>query len=121
METKKIIVSVLSLLILDIIWVTTYMGPRYNILVKNIQGSNMKVNKWSALFAYIFMVILLIQFVIKYKFSVLESFLFGMCLYGVYDFTCGAVFTKWDFNLAIIDVIWGGLVYATVTYISKQI
>ena len=44
------------------------------------------------------------------------SFVFGIILYGVYDFTCGAVFKNWNWNIAIIDVIWGGFVYFLATY-----
>ena len=62
------------------------------------------------------MVYLLNEVVIKYKLSEIETFLFGMCLYGVYDFTSGAIYKNWNFNLAIIDVLWGGFVYFISVY-----
>lgn len=105
-------------LILDIIWITLFMNPRYQILVKNIQGSAIQFNPYYAISAYILMVVLLYRFVIKYDFSLWETFLFGFCVYGVYDMTCGALFKKWDLKLAIIDMIWGGFVYMCAQYIS---
>jgi uncharacterized membrane protein len=42
-------------------------------------------------------------------------------LYGVYDLTCGAIFKNWDFNLAFVDMLWGGLVYTVSLYLSKQL
>lgn len=118
---NKILISLAALLILDILWLTYYMGPRYKIMIPIIQQSPMKVNYMSATIAYTFMAILLVQYVIKYNFKILETFLFGICLYGVYDFTCGAVFTKWDFTLALIDVIWGGFVFAITKYIHDSL
>lgn len=117
----KLPISLASLLILDIIWLYYYMGPRYHTMIPKIQKSPLKLNYKSAIIAYTFMGILLVQYVIKYNFNIFESFLFGVCLYGVYDFTCGSVFAKWDFNLAIIDVIWGGFVFAMTKYIHDSI
>ena len=47
--------------------------------------------------------------------------MFGLVLYGVYDFTIGAVLEKWSMSLAIIDVLWGGLVYFLACYVLKFI
>lgn len=123
MELKQKVASTLILLILDIIWIYFFMGPRYTTQIKQIQGSKMEVNKLSALIAYTLMVIGLHHFVLpklKNDFSFTNclsvSFVFGIILYGVYDFTCGAVFKDWNWNVAIIDVLWGGLVYFLATY-----
>ena len=51
MELKHKIASTLILLILDIIWIYFFMGPRYTTQIKQIQGSKMEVNKLSALIA----------------------------------------------------------------------
>lgn len=111
--------GVSTLLVLDLLWIYFYMRGQYQVLVPRIQGSGMKANVYSAIGAYALMVYLLVQVVIKYNMSLLESFLFGFALYGVYDLTCGAIFKKWDFKLAFIDMIWGGTVYMIANYVSK--
>ncbi len=123
MELKHKIASTLILLILDIIWIYFFMGPRYTTQIKQIQGSKMDVNKLSALMAYTLMVIGLQHFVLpklkndmSFTNCLNVSFVFGIILYGVYDFTCGAVFKDWNWNVAIIDVLWGGFVYFLATY-----
>ena len=123
MELKHKIASTLILLILDIIWIYFFMGPRYTTQIKQIQGSKMEVNKLSALMAYTLMVIGLQTFVLpklkndlSIKNCLSVSFVFGIILYGVYDFTCGAVFKDWNWNIAIMDVLWGGFVYFLATY-----
>ena len=64
------------------------------------------------LLAYLMMVIGLQVFVLDKKANgVLRAFVFGIILYGVFDFTCGAVIENWDMKLAIIDILWGGGVY----------
>lgn len=126
---KYRVVSTLILLVLDLIWLKTYMGPRYNTMINKIQGSEMKVNNIYAFFAYLLMVIGLNTFVlpklnfknINVKDCLKYGFLFGIILYGVYDFTCGAVFTKWNTKLALIDVLWGGVVYFLSCYLLKFI
>ena len=95
------------------------MGSQYSVLVKNIQGSNMKTNIIYGFFAYFLMVIGLNNFVlpkldtqnINFKSCLSSGFLFGIIVYGVYDFTCAAVLKDWDIKLALIDILWGGIVY----------
>jgi uncharacterized membrane protein len=118
--SKKELVAITTLLVLDLVWLNLYMGPRYQTMIKEIQGEKMIVNTMSAFSAYLLMIVALVVFVIRKNFTLVEAFLFGVCLYGVYDFTCGAVFKKWDFNLAIVDIIWGGVVYMTSVYVANQ-
>lgn len=118
--SKKELVAITTLLVLDLVWLNLYMGPRYQTMIKEIQSEKMIVNTMSAFSAYLLMIIALVVFVIRKNFTLVEAFLFGVCLYGVYDFTCGAVFKKWDFNLAIVDIIWGGVVYMTSVYVANQ-
>ena len=118
---KQVIVATISLLVLDIIWIYYFMGDKYKIMVKQIQGSSMNVNIKSAVGAYTLMIVVLANIIIKYNLSYLDTFILGFCLYGVYDLTCGAIFNKWDFHLAFADMLWGGIVYTTALYISREI
>lgn len=129
MKLKHILVSTTTLLLLDILWIYFFMGNKYKIMIKNIQGSDMKVNIIYASIAYLLMIIGLNYIVlplldinnITFKNCMSTGFLFGIILYGVYDFTIGAVLNKWDMKLAVIDVIWGGFVYFMSCYILKFI
>lgn len=120
MKYKTELIAVLALLVLDFMWLKFYMAPEYETLVKNIQGSKMSTNVLSAIGAYTLMIVLLINVVIKYKLSYVDTFIFGFCVYGVYDLTCGAIFKNWDFKLALLDMIWGGVVYTSALYLAKK-
>lgn len=125
---NKIIISSITLLVLDFCWIGLFMGGQYNRMVPLIQGSKMVMNYYSATLAYLLMIVGLQVFVIpninprKLLTSSLKyGFLFGIILYGVYDLTAGAVFKKWDFKLAIMDILWGGLVYFLTCLITFKI
>jgi uncharacterized membrane protein len=123
---KNYIISIIVLLILDIIWISLYMGKQYQKQINNIQN-NVLIPKYTyAIFAYFLMTIGLIQFVIpniKKENRLCDSFkygfIFGLIVYGIYDFTCAAIFKDWDIKLAFIDVIWGGFVYFIASYIGS--
>lgn len=117
-DLKKILVAIFVLLILDILWINFYMGGQYKKMVPKIQGSELEMKFVFAMFAYVLMVVGLVFFVLPnisdetpMKDSLLYGGLFGIILYGVYDFTAGAVLKDWDTPLAMKDIAWGGFVY----------
>tara|TARA_Y200000002_G_C22590359_1_gene624933 strand:- start:233 stop:613 length:381 start_codon:yes stop_codon:yes gene_type:complete len=123
---KKEIISVIILLVLDFLWIGLFMKNRYEKEIKQIQGSSMKVNIVYGFISYTLMVIGLVVFVlpnIRTEHRLLDSlkygFLFGMVVYGVYDFTAAAVLSKWNMTTSILDVLWGGTVYFLASYIGS--
>lgn len=124
LELKHRITSSLILLILDFLWLGTYMGKKYSIMIPRIQGSKMEINMISAFFSYFLMIVGLNVFVlpnldiknITIKDCLKYGFLFGVVVYGVYDLTAGAVLKNWDMKLGLIDILWGGIVYFLACY-----
>ena len=121
MNYSKIIFGICILLLLDFLWISLFMNNKYKILVENIQKEKFTLNIYSAVMAYLFMVVGLIMIVIKYKLSYIDTFIFGIVIYGVYDFTCGAIFKNWDFKLAILDILWGGFLFTITNYLINLI
>lgn len=86
----------------------------------------MQVNIVSAVSAYLLMVAGLNTFVIQpdadetIQSSLVRGFAFGVVVYGVYDFTAGAVFEKWDWPTAFMDVAWGGSVFAVASGVAHH-
>ena len=126
MNVKKSIIATLVLLLADFLWIGLYMGKQYQTQVLSIQGSNMKANPVFIVLAYLLMVVGLNVFVLpnirkghELEDSLKYGLTFGIVLYGVYDFTSGAVLTKWNKKLAIVDVIWGGFVYFIASYLGS--
>ena len=127
LKLKHRLISTTTLLVLDILWITLFMGSRYKIMIKDIQGSSMTTNILYAFIAYTLMVIGLNHFVlpnidvnnVSLQDCLSYGFIFGIVLYGVYDFTIGAVLKKWDMKLAVTDVLWGGFVYFMACYVLR--
>lgn len=117
----------ITLLVLDLLWIYLYMGKQYTHQIQQIQKSEMKVNPYLALLSYILMVIGLNMFVLpnirkdhEFEDTLKYGFTYGIILYGVYDFTAGAVLKDWNLRLSIIDILWGGFVYFVSSYVGSK-
>jgi len=89
----------------------------FNNQIKSIQGSEPKMNLLGAALCYIFLVIGINYFIIKPRKSVSDAFLLGIIIYGVYETTNYALLKNWSIITVIIDTLWGGILFATTTYI----
>lgn len=117
------LMSVIVLLILDFLWIGLFMNNQYKSMIRDVQKTDMKPKLPFAVLSYSLMVIGLLYFVLPNirKDSVEDclkyGFLFGIILYGVYDFTAAAVLKDWKMNVALIDILWGGTVYFIASYV----
>jgi len=50
-----------------------------------------------------------------------QAFILGATTYGIYEFTNMALFKDWDYKMAMIDTLWGGILYSLSTYIIRTI
>jgi uncharacterized membrane protein len=103
----------LLLLILDFIWIGLIFKNYFSPMINEIQNSPMKVRILPAIISYIFLFLLAIIFLPKCK-NVYESFLLGFCVYGVYDATNLATIKKWNYSVAIVDMLWGGILFSVI-------
>ena len=118
--------SGVSMLFIDYVYLTLVATKPFGDMVKIIQGSNMKVNTKYAGITYVIMLIgivfLSIPRVSKND-MIRDSFVYGgllgMVMYGVFDFTNLAIFSKYTLNNAILDTTWGIILTSIVTYIGS--
>ena len=93
------------------------MKNYFNNQVQRIQGSPIKINYLGTALCYIFLIIGINYFIIKPHKSVNDAFLLGIIIYGVYETTSYALLKNWSIITVIIDTLWGGLLFATTTYL----
>lgn len=115
---KGFIFSSIILLLLDSVYLTL-VGKAYSQQIFNIQKLPMKVRFSGALFSYLFLIIGLNYFIILRNKSALDAGILGTVIYGVYDATSYALLKDWDETHAVIDTLWGGVLLATTTLITK--
>lgn len=89
--------------------------------IELVQKSPMQINYFGAILSYVFLITALNYFIIKPKRNVNDAFLLGLVIYGVYETTNYALFTKWHIYTVIIDTLWGGILFASTTYLINML
>lgn len=116
--TKDIVKSLMLLLIIDIIYLSL-MSKHYGVLINNIQGSPLKLKIFPTLMVYILIYFGWYYFIYRkntnLKQKLKDSFVLGLTMYGVYEFTNQAIFNKWTFKTVVIDTMWGSMLLTLVT------
>jgi uncharacterized membrane protein len=85
-----------------------------------IQKTPMTLDLTSALFCYLFLSFGLYYFIIKSNKSLIDAFLLGLVIYGVFDTTNKALFSKWKWITVLFDTLWGGVLFLLTTYIYTK-
>jgi uncharacterized membrane protein len=96
--------------VLDGIYVNLIKSS-FNRQLKNIQGTDIKVNMIAAAITYIILIFGINYFIIQKKRSVSDAALLGFVIYGVYNFTNLALFSNWSILLSIVDTMWGAVLF----------
>jgi len=122
MKTKKIIISAILLIIIDFLYlffIKDYFLKQVQ-LVQN--GSSVSINYKSVILCYLFLIFGLNYFIITKPYqgikTVINAFILGVFVYGVYETTTIALFKKWNITLASLDVLWGGVLFSLTTYLT---
>ena len=118
--SKELIISALVMLGLDATYISI-IKDSYMKQIQNIQTTKPNVDMVAVVICYIFMIFGVNYFIIQKNASLLDAFLFGIVIYGVYDATSYALFSKWSAKLAIIYTIWGGILMMTTAYLTYKL
>lgn len=124
----KNLILAICMIILDIIWILLFMKTRYESQMLTIQNRPLEVNYLYVLISYILMLIGFVVFCVpninkkqRIKSSLIYGFLFGLILYGVYDFTAAAVIRDWDMKTALYDILWGASLFGGLSLLSSYL
>ena len=112
--------STLIFLALDSLYLKT-TSTHFNKVVKSIQGSNIKFNMSAAIACYIVLAFTINYFIIKDKRPVLDAFILGFVIYAVFDLTNMVIFKNWDLMTSLMDMTWGGVLFASTTYLTYKL
>jgi uncharacterized membrane protein len=115
-----LLVSAIVLVSIDFIYlniIKDFFGKQ----IQSVQGSKLEVNFLGAAICYILLIVGINYFIIKPRKSVSEAFLLGIIIYGVYETTSYALFKNWSILTVIIDTLWGGVLFASTTYIVNML
>ncbi len=128
---KIFLITLVVFLAIDFIWLGLVAPGFYKkemgSLVKQ-SGESLAPNWTAAIIAYIILAVGISFFVLPRISATTTSlqilllgFLFGVIVYGVYDFTNLSTLVGWSWRLTIVDTLWGGTVCALTTFVSHHI
>ena len=115
--------ALIAISILDYIYLKSTNNIFFK-LVNTIQKSPLKLRIYPTIVVYILIFLMWIIFIYNqkdkftFKKNIFRAFVLGMCTYGIYDFTNMAIFKDWTINVALMDTIWGGVLYSLTTLIA---
>ncbi len=115
-----IFVSSIVFIMIDSVYLN-FIKDYFNNQIKLIQGSPIKINSYAIIICYIILIFGINYFIIIPNRSILDAFLLGLIIYGVYETTNMALFSKWSWTTVLIDTLWGGILFALTTTIIKMI
>ena len=115
------LVPAFIMLSLDSIYLWQIGSNLFGPMVKQIQNEKLTLNYYGAAICYVLLLIVLYKFIIKEKKSPEDAFLLGFCIYGVFDSTNIAIFKKYQYFPAIVDMVWGGILFYLTTLITYKI
>jgi uncharacterized membrane protein len=99
------------LFFVDLVWLFT--GGKYALnLAESIQGSPVTIR-----YQYMPIIYFFLSYILLESGTYFKAFMFGVCIYGVYDFTTLGIFKKYDYRFGIADTLWGGILFVVTKYI----
>jgi len=121
-HVKKFFLISIIILVIDLLWLSLFLGKYFGKMILKIQGESMNVNKNIAFLSYLFIILSIYYFIVMKDNGKmhLDAFLLGLFIYGIFEFTSGAIFKKWNILPLFVDTLWGGFLYL-VTYIIYKL
>jgi uncharacterized membrane protein len=113
MNNNTLIKTALIIFLIDLFWLGTG-GIYARHIAEKIQGSPLEFRYIVFPIIYLFLAHMLLQ-----TRSYNEAFIYGVCIYGVYDFTTLAIFKDYDWKFALADTLWGGLLFMFAKYMLQ--
>ena len=90
-------------------------------MVAKIQRTAIQFRLEGAIIVYLLLAAALYYFIVKPGLSVWEAGLLGLVIYGTFDFTNYAMFKNYDLKIAIMDTVWGSLLFMATVLFQKQL
>jgi len=117
---SDILLYAVLVVLVDYVYLSHVSVP-FGKMMKKIQKSEMRVNKLAAAIVYVMLIVGWFVFIHEemsrhsYYKNLWRSFLLGVVIYSVFDFTNLALIRDYRLDLAIIDSLWGGCLFAITT------
>ena len=117
---NELVLILFIMLLLDGLYLSL-IKDQFSHMIIGVQKVVMTIKYLPAAVVYALMVFGLYYFIISKNKSVLDAFLLGVLVYGVYDMTNYATIKKWSLKIALMDMLWGGVLFGLTTYLVYRL
>jgi len=113
---KDLVLTGTILMLIDVVFLYS-TGTMFQKQIEKVQRSAFSMDYFGVAFAYVLLIFGLYWFIIKENRPLLDAFILGFVIYGVYEGTSKALLKNWDYKTMIIDTMWGGTLLVLTTSI----
>ena len=75
----------------------------------------------SAVLCYVFIIFSIYYFGFVLNIGLLNMFILGVIIYGIYELTNHATIKNWPLFMVIVDTLWGGILYSLSFSVSNYL
>jgi uncharacterized membrane protein len=128
---KLYLLMVIVFLAIDLTWLGVVMAKFYKTELGPLarrSGEAMAPVWWAAFLVYVLIPLGLLLFVLPRvspespaAAALGWGLAYGVILYGVYDLTNYALIDRWPKRMTVVDIAWGGVICAVVSYIGVRL
>lgn len=112
---KDILICSVLIFLVDLPWLSL-TGGNYTAIVQAIQGGSVvRMRPLAGIVVYPALAYLALN-----TKSLKDSFLTGLAVYAVYDFTVLAIFKDYPLYMGVLDSLWGGVLFSTVFWLRER-
>ena len=111
---------IVILLVLDAIYLYSTRSMSGAMILRMQGAAKTPLRIVGIVFVYACIASLYYVFIEKDKRGPGDAFLLGFCVYGIYDGTNYAIFKNYPIPFAVMDTVWGGVLFATTTWLTNK-
>lgn len=115
----RILIVAVLLVAVDYVYLSS-ISDYFNKQIRAIQNASIKLDIVATAVCYAVLIFGIYYFIIREKRSALDAFFLGAVIYMVYETTNKAILKDWTWTSVAIDGIWGGILFALVTFLSYK-
>jgi uncharacterized membrane protein len=128
---KSFAAAAITILILDFCWIGLLMSKFYQTqlgaLLRFKSSGGLDPIWWAAFAVYIFLPLGIVVFVLPKAAGASATvaaqwgFVFGLVVYGVYDFTSYSLLKTWPLTVTLVDLVWGSVLCAIASFVAAWV
>ena len=121
--TMKITIIFIMFILVDFLYIYSF-GNYFNSMIRDIQGYSIEMNTQffvGCFVVYNLLALAMYYFIILPNKGIGYAFFLGLIIYGSFDFTNYAMFKKYKWQIAVTDMLWGGILFSIVYTLSRHL